>query len=70
MKRRPTAEDREIADYVRKLPVGRHLVEVTPEGYANKIQFLPQAKLKVEGGMYLQLPDRLINFMPGMGGKP
>jgi len=56
--KRPTAQDRDIADYVRRLPVGRHLVEVTNEGVA---------KLKVEGGLHIWLADRHINFMPYLG---
>lgn len=63
MKRRPTAEDRDIADYVRNLPVGRHLVVVDSQS-ENGMRYLSLARPKMEGGMHLQLPDRLINFMP------
>lgn len=52
-KRRPTAADRELAEYVRDLPFGKHIVDVSPQG---------RVLLEPEGGMIIHHDDKVITF--------
>lgn len=59
MNRPSNAEDREIADYVCNLPVGRHSVDVHDTSLPHPIE------LKTEGGMSVKTNGRLITFILG-----
>jgi hypothetical protein len=54
-RRRPTAIDREIADYVMRLPIGTHEVVVENDD--------ERAFLKSEGGMVIHHGDRRVIFV-------
>lgn len=61
-KRKPNASDRDIADYVRALPVGKHIIEVQLER--------GQAVLKSEGGLITASGDNRISIHRHAGERP
>ena len=60
-KRKPNAADRDLTDYVRNLPVGKHLVIVEQEK--------GQAVIKFEGGRIMFLDPNRITIVPN-GTRP
>lgn len=60
-KRRPTASDRDIADYVRSLPVGSSLLVEDNAVFAG----FGLARIKHEGSMEISLDDRTIRITRG-----
>ncbi len=61
-KRKPNAADRDLADYVRNLPVGKHMIEVEVER--------AQACLKSEGGLIMMSGDNRISIPRFAGERP
>lgn len=59
--RRPTAEDRDLADVLRKLKVGDYCVSVTGH---NNMMFLGLAKLKIEGSTEITFDDTTVLIVP------
>ncbi len=66
MKRRPTAADREIADYVRAMRPGDWTVYVENLMEGEGFGFAP---FKPEGGMMWSDTYKRITFIPPWGGK-
>jgi len=64
MRRRPTAEDRTLADVFRRLQPGRYdLVVDEPSTIA--APFVGLARLKCEGATSIEIPDgKLIDIVP------
>lgn len=60
MKRRPTAEDRELADVFRGLKPNSYHVDV----YAREISLMHLAPLKTEGSITIKFDDKIINIVP------
>lgn len=64
-KRRPTAEDRDIASYLARLPSGKHEIIVEPLPSRTSVRQLGMPRLKREGGLVWSLPDgRVIEVIP------
>ena len=62
MKRRPNAQDRDLADYIRRLPVGSSLtVEKTPE----IVNGFGLAALRIEGSLSFRVDGRDITIIMG-----
>jgi len=62
MKRRPTAEDRELADVFRKLAPGNYSLDV--EDTTKAIAFLGLARLKTEGSIQIDLDSKIVFITP------
>lgn len=62
MKRRPTGEDRDLADVLRKLEPGQYRIDVSMIG--DGIAFTGLARLKPEGGCNIDLWDRYVTISP------
>jgi hypothetical protein len=62
MKRRPNADDREIAEIFRKLQVGEYVLAVED---SSKIAFMNPARLKSEGGFSILFPEgKQVHIIP------
>ena len=64
-KRRPTAEDRDIAKYLADLPPGEHRIIVEAPSAPSCLRQLGMPRLKREGGMIWSLANgRVIEVIP------
>lgn len=69
MKKRPTAQDRDIADYIRSLPEGAHKITVSAE---KPCRGFPRARIWEEGTFFTSSGKKRItirNLYSGFGGK-
>ena len=55
MKRKPTARDRDLAEFILNLPVGQHLIDVREDDCA---------PIKAEGGLLLHHGPRMVAVIP------
>jgi len=64
MKRKPKAEDRDIADAVRGLRCGLYSITVRGRNLAEEIAFMGPAELKAEGTIRILFEDKTITILP------
>lgn len=62
MRKRPTAEDRELAEIFRKMRVGNYSIEVEPRDEG--LRFFGLARLKPEGGTEIRFDNKTIYITP------